>query len=140
MTARQTKIEPFPVLRASIWLGVAVAAPLAVVVVVLGAVAAWDQAAVAMGMAGLGLLAAIAGQAPVYWLSGRSIEGAGLGFVMGAMARVGLTLAMTVVFARWAGYPLEVTLGWGVAWYVWLLGVEVLLLTRYLRTRGVTWR
>ena len=92
--------------------------------------AAWITAVVC-------LIAAVIAQMPVRWLSTQAPEGAAQGFLIGLIIRM-LICAAAVLVLPFVSKVGQWSAGlWTVAWYVMLLGLEVVLLGRYLLRRDI---
>lgn len=94
-----------------------------------------DHLPVALTTGGVCLLIALLGQLPIRLLSPLAAEGAALGFVMGTLVRLGLTVCAMLVIQRVLAADAVGLAMWAVGWYLVLLIVEVTVLIRYLASR-----
>lgn len=94
-----------------------------------------DQALAASSAAVACTLAAAVGLVPVTLLATSRPEGAGLGFLLGTLLRLGLSMFSVILLNQLADLPLMPVAGWTAAWYLVLLVIEVSLIVRYLNDR-----
>jgi len=124
-----------PLVRSSATVMVVGVCLVAAAVATLLAVGEADQIALALAT-GIGcIFAAVVGFIPASFLSDKHEAGVGLGFLMGTLARMSLTLAVILVVKLIVGGAVQPIAMWAIGWYLALLATEVVILQQYIAAR-----